>query len=270
MESENGDDELSPSQAAPTRENAQQNCHANPQENPQQNPHENTPSGWAFVLAILGKETLSARRGLNAIALPLTFCIIVASLFPLAIDPDPVFLRKIAPGAIWIAALLSTLLIIDGMWASDYDSGVLEIIAISPNALPDSLVLFGFAKAFSLWLIGSVPLLLVSLIVAAMLNIPLGAMGYVALSLLLGTPILSFIGAIGAALTLSLNSAGALLALIVLPLTIPVLLFGTHIIQTAIDGQTANASILLLAAILTLTLTLSPFAIAAALRAGLE
>ena len=216
--------------------------------------------------AMIKRDFQCAFRRLNQLVLPLAFFIIVASLFPLAIDPAPAFLAKIAPGVIWIAALLSTLLMVDGMFQEDFDNGSLEILAISGTPL-GWLVL---ARVTGYWMLSGIPLLLVSLLLGAMLNLPSHAFPVAVASLLLGTPVLHLVGAIGAALTLNAGNRGGLVSLIVLPLYVPVLIFGSSAISSSMLELPVHGQLLFVAALLALALSTAPLAIAAALRIALD
>ena len=193
---------------------------------------------------------------------PLVFFLIVISLFPLGVGPGQETLREIAPGVIWVAALLATLLSTERLFRSDFDDGSLEQILLTPHPLP-ILVL---AKVLAHWLLTGLPLLLVSPLLGVLLFLPAEALLALPLTLLLGTPVLSLVGAIGVALTVGLRRGGVLLTLLILPLYIPALIFGTAAIAAASTGLPYSGQLALLGAMLALSLTLSPFATAAALR----
>lgn len=202
----------------------------------------------------------SAGQWLN----PLLFFIIVVSLFPLGIGPGPNMLASIAPGVLWVSALLATMLSLDSLFANDYRDGTLEQMTIS--AQPLSVIVL--AKVSAHWVTTGLPLVLLSPLLALMMQLPQAAYTTLILSLLLGTLSLSFIGAIGAALTVSVNQGGVLLSLLVLPLTVPVLIFGSGAVSAAASGLPAAAHVSLLAAIVALSVSASPLAIAGALRVG--
>lgn len=208
-----------------------------------------------FILAYRFKAELSN---------PLLFFIIVVSLFPLAITPDPQQLSRLAPGVIWVAALLATLLSLDSLFRSDYDDGALEQILLSPT----SDFVFVLAKVLVHWLVTGFPLILLAPLLALLLHLTTASMWVLMLSLVIGTPVLSLIGAIGMALTVSLRKGGVLVALLVLPLYIPVLIFGTSAVSSAALGLPYAGQLLFLTAFLLLALSLAPMAIAAALRVG--
>ncbi len=220
----------------------------------------------ATFLVMLSRDIAIAFRHFGEIFHPLLFFIITVSLFPLAISPEPMFLQKLAPGIIWVAALLATLLALDGMFRSEYEDGTLELLVLSPHPLPMLVI----AKVCAHWLISGLPLLLMAVLLAVMLNLPAYAFSAMLLSLLLGTSAMSMIGAIGAALTVGLRKSGMLLTLIVMPLYVPILIFGSAAIQAAVLQITWSPPIYLLGAIGVLCLTLAPFAIASALKISLN
>ncbi|MES2624374.1 MAG: heme exporter protein CcmB [Pseudomonadota bacterium] len=193
---------------------------------------------------------------------PLMFFIISVSLFPLGGGSDSVYLSSIAPGVIWVTALLAVMLSMESLFRSDYEDGSLEQLLLSPQPLYFQLLM----KVFSHWLVTGLPLVLLAPLLGLMLSLPV--QGYLPLvcGLLLGTPTLSLIGAIGMALTVGLSRGGVLLAVLVLPLSIPVLVFGTGVVDAALTGQNFAGLLALLGAILALALSLAPLAIGAALR----
>ena len=217
-------------------------------------------------MAIIGRDIRCAFRRLNQLALPLVFLVIVVSLFPLAIDPDPAFLQKISPGVVWIAALLSTLLMVENMYQEDFTNGTLELLAVS--GVP--LAWIALSRALSTWLLSGLPLVIMCLLLGFMLNLPPVAVPTAIASLLLGTPVLHLVGAIGAALTVNAGNRGALVSLVVLPLYVPVLIFGSSAIGSAMTGLSSQGQLLFLAAIMVFALTTAPFAISAALRVSLD
>jgi len=203
---------------------------------------------------ILHRDLLLAFRHVASLANPLIFFIIVVSLFPLTIIPDAKLLHTLGPGVIWVVALLAMLLGLERLFHDDFFDGTLEQLLLSVYPLP----LLVLAKVIAYWLTTGLPLLLISPVLGLLFHLSPDEIGMLFLSLALATPILSVIGAIGAALTVGLRGGGILLALLILPLNIPILIFG-------VGGQLA-----LLAAILSLVFTLGPIAIAAAIRVGLE
>lgn len=198
----------------------------------------------------------------SELANPLLFFVLVVSLFPLGVGPGPQLLQTIAPGVIWVAALLATLLSMERLFRSDFEDGALDQLLLSPHGL-SGLVL---AKLLAHWLVTGAPLIIVSPLLGILLQLSPQALGALALTLLLGTPVLSLVGAIGVALTVGVRRGGVLLTLLVLPLYVPVLIFGTAAVAAASSGLPIQGHLALLGAILILALTLSPFAIAAALR----
>ena len=212
--------------------------------------------------AALSRELLVLWRSPAEIINPLFFFVMVISLFPLAISPRPETLALIAPGVLWVAALLAVMLSLDGLFRRDQESGVLEQLLTSPvmTVVPVT------AKLLAHWLLTGLPLVLVSPVLAHMLQLPDRVLGVVMLSLLLGTPALTVIGAIGSALTVGLNRGGILLAVLVLPLYIPVLIFVAGVIRTAVEGGPVPGVLAILGALLALTASLGPLAVAAGLK----
>jgi heme exporter protein B len=218
------------------------------------------------ITVVLRRElTLSLRRP-DQILQPLVFFLIVTTLFPLSLSPEPRLLRQLAPGVLWVAALLASLLSLDGLFRGDADDGTLEQLALSGQSLNAIVV----AKTVAHWLVSGACLVLVSPLVALALGIPIEAFGPMLSSLAMGTLTLSWLGAIGAGLTVGLKRGNVLLSLIVLPLSMPLLIFGASATDRAISGLAAAGPLYLLAAVCVLTTTLAPFAAAAALRITLE
>jgi heme exporter protein B len=197
---------------------------------------------------------------------PLVFFVIVITLFPLGIGPSQSVLADIAPGVIWVAALLATLLSMDLIFRSDYEDGSLEQMAVSSQPL--YLIVGG--KVISHWLITGLPLTLLSPVLAMMLYVNQAGMLAVVLSLLLGTPVLSLLGSIGAGLTVGLRKGGVLIAILILPLYVPVLILGTAMVETGMVGGAYQGHILWLSAILALSLGLAPIATSASVRISLS
>lgn len=214
------------------------------------------------VLALFQRELLLAFRHRSELLQPLMFLILVVTLFPLGIGPGPETLRKVGPGVIWVAALLSSLLGLERLFRDDYTDGWLEQVMLSPMPLPVSVL----AKVAAHWLTTTVPLLVLSPLLALFLNLTLDMYLALVLTLLLGTPLLSLVGAIAVALTLGLNKGGVLLALILLPLFIPLLIFATAAVDAAALQLPYNGQLAIIGAMLLLALALSPFAIAYGLR----
>lgn len=192
---------------------------------------------------------------------PLVFFALVVALFPLALGPESQLLQHAAPGLVWVAALLAVLLSLDGLFRADFEDGSLEQWVLSSHSLPMLVV----AKVAAHWLCSGLALVVLAPLLALMLGLPGDCIGALLLSLLLGTPVLSLLGAIGAALTVGLRRGGLLLALLILPLYIPVLILGTGALQSALQGLPAAGQLLWLACLAVLAITLAPFAIAAGL-----
>ena len=211
-------------------------------------------------LVLLSRDLRLALRSGGDVAAVLAFFVITVVLFPLSVGPETVLLGRIAAGVVWVAALLATLLALDRLFAQDYEDGSLDLLVLSPLPLEAAVL----AKALTHWLLTGLPLILLSPVMAAMLGVE--ARVVLVLSLLLGTPCLSLIGAVGAAMTLGARRGGALLALLILPLFIPVLVFGAAAAEAAATGLTARPHLLLLAGCLAAALPLAPIAAAAALR----
>lgn len=208
---------------------------------------------------------LSLRRQSDLVS-TLFFFIIVVSLFPLGIGPEPELLRKLAPGVLWVAALLATMLSLPRLFADDHRDGTLEQLALSPQPL--GLIVLG--KVIAHWLVSGLPLTLLAPVLGIQFGLSGDALWILTLALLIGTPALSGIGAIGAALTLGVRGGGVLLSLLVLPLYIPVLIFGAGAVDAAVSGMGAEAHLSLLAALALASVFFAPWATAAALRISLE
>jgi len=219
----------------------------------------------AFLLLIRHDLRLALRQGSDA-ALVLGFFVLAVVLFPLGVGPDFELLTRIAPGVLWVMALLAALLSLDRLFQQDYDDGSLEALALAP--LP--LELLVLAKCCAHWLTTGLPLVLIAPLLAAALH--LDSAGYLPLvgAMALGTPTLSLIGAVGAALALGARRAGVLLSLLVLPLYIPVLIFGVAAVDQAVAGLAIRPHLLMLGAFLAAALPLAPWGAAAALRPALE
>lgn len=216
--------------------------------------------------AIVRRDLLMVMRRKSEVLTALFFFVIVSSLFPLGIGPEPALLRKIAPGVLWVGALLATMLGLQRMFAADHADGTLEQMAISPTPLVWLVV----GKVAAHWLVSGLPLVLMAPVLGIQFDLDPGALGVLMLALLLGTPLLSLIGAIGAALTLGVRGGGVLLSLLVLPLYIPALIFGAGAVESHISGLGAGGHLSLLAAILIMAALFAPWAATAALRIALE
>jgi heme exporter protein B len=217
--------------------------------------------GW-----LVWRDLMLAWRRRADVLATFFFFVLVVSLFPLGIGPETETLRTIAPGVIWVAALLASMLSLGRLFGNDYQDGSLEQILLTPQ--PHYLVVL--AKILSQWVISELPLVIVAPLLGVQFGLSQNTLGIVALSLLLGTPVLSLIGAIGAALTLGLRAATVLVALLVLPLYIPVLIFGAGAISASLAGLEARPYLLLQGATLLVSLVFAPWATSAALRISVE
>jgi heme exporter protein B len=212
--------------------------------------------------AYFRRDLLLAYRRRGEVASPVIFFVMVATLIPLGVTPEPDSLKEMAPGIIWVMALLATLLSAEGLFVSDYKDGSLEQLLISPNLL----VMPIFGKVTAHWITTGLPLTLASPLIALMLSLPSVAYLPMMAGLALGTGCLSFLAAIGAALTVSLQRGSLLLTLIVMPLYMPVIIFGSAVVQYSIDGMAWSGPLAILGAMLTAAIALCPLAIAAVLR----
>lgn len=219
-----------------------------------------------MFLWIIQRDLLLAVRRQSDVLTTLFFFVIVVSLFPLSVGPEVNMLRTMAPGVVWVAALLASMLSLGRMFSNDYLDGTLEQMLLSPHSL--SLLVLG--KALAHWLVTGVPLVLIAPVLGLQYDLPIDALFVLTISLLLGTPVLSLIGAIGAALTLGLRGGGVLVSLLVLPLYIPVLIFGSGAVDANMSGLGFEAHFSLLGAFLLASLALSPWAAASALRVSME
>jgi len=215
----------------------------------------------AFLL-IFKRDLTIALRHKDDIFNPLLFFVIVVTLFPLGIGPEPNTLARIAPGIIWVAALLSTLLSLDRLFKSDHADGSLEQLLLSPHPL----FIIVLAKIIAHWCLTGLPLILVAPILAVLLHLDENSYSALMLTLLIGTPILSFLGAIGVALTVGIKKGGVLLSLLVLPLYIPVLIFATSAIDAASMNLPYNGQLAIIGALLIASVSLAPFAVSASLK----
>lgn len=220
----------------------------------------------SVVRAVVKRDLLLAFRRRADVVTAVFFFIIVASLFPLGVGPEPAVLRMIAPGVLWVAALLSCLLSLGRVFTADFQDGVLEQMVL----IPHPLTVLVLAKVFAHWLVSGLPVVLLSLLLGLQFGLEGNALAVLVLSLLLGTPTLSLIGSIGAALTLGVRGSGMLVALLVLPLFIPVLIFGAGAVSSTVSGIGAEANVSLLGACLMAALPLAPWATAAAVRIAVE
>jgi heme exporter protein B len=219
----------------------------------------------AFAAIIRRDLQLGLRRSADSLQ-PLLFFVIALLLFPLAVGPAPEVLERIGIGMIWVLALLAVMLSLERLYQADAEDGSLDLLAQS--ILPLELV--ALAKCLAHWLTGGLLLVIASPLLAVLMHLPASAFGQLALALLLGTSTLTLIGSVGAALMIGARRGSALLALVVLPLYIPVLIFGVSAVEGALMGQGGRAQLLILGAMLLAALALAPFATAAALRLALE
>jgi heme exporter protein B len=209
--------------------------------------------------------TLARRQGASSF-LGVAFFVIAVSLFPFAVGPDPQILASIGAGIIWVAALLATLLSLDRLFQADFEDGSLDSLVLAPQPLV-ALVL---AKTLAHWLTTTLPLIIAAPLLAMFMALPASVFTMLVVSMLVGTPALSFIGAVGAALTVGMRRGGVLLSLLILPLYIPVLIFGVGALGAAMMGQDGSSALMLLGALSLVSLVLAPLGAAAALRLALE
>ena len=222
-------------------------------------------AGTAFA-ALLRRDFLLAYRRRAELLQPLMFLLVVVTLFPLGVGPSPALLANIAPGVIWIAALLATVLSLDSLFRSDFEDGTLEQMVLSGQ----SLALIALARTVAHWLVAGLPIVLLSPLLAMWMNLPDEGLLILIESLAIGTPVLSLIGAIGGALTVSLKRGGQLLSLLVFPLYVPLLILATSAVSAAVAGLPYTGQLGLMIAGLIASMTLAPFATAAALKLSLS
>ncbi|ABM94176.1 heme exporter protein CcmB [Methylibium petroleiphilum] len=218
-----------------------------------------------FLAVYLRDLRLALRRRVETL-MPVAFFVVTASLFPLGVGPEPQVLRQLAPGLAWVCALLAAMLSVSQLFASDFADGSLEQMLLTGR----SAVVIAAAKSAAHWTLSGLPLIAAAPLLGLLFDVHRDALGALLVSLLLGTPVLSLLGAVGAALTLGLRSAGVLLLLLVLPLTIPALIFGTGAVAAVDAGLSPGGHFSILGALLILTALTAPVATAAALRISLE
>lgn len=221
---------------------------------------------WIAFKATLERDLTLILRRRGELLNPLVFFALVVTLFPIGISPDPDMLALIAPGLLWVAALLAALLSLDSLFRTDYDDGSLEQLLLAPQ----SLAILSLAKVAAHWLLTGLPLALMAPLLGIMLALPAGSYAVLSLSLAIGSASLSLIGAIGAALTVGIARGGVLLSLLILPLYIPVLIFGVGAVQAAILNDGVAAHLAMLGALLAASLLMAPWAIAASLRISIN
>jgi len=229
-------------------------------------PEPQVVSTAAAFMATLKRDLLIALKRRNDLLNPIMFFLIVVTLFPLGISPDPEQLSQVAAGVVWVSALLASMLSLDNLFRADYEDGSLEQLLLSPQPLY-FLVL---AKNIAHWLVSGLPVVILSPVMAYMLYLPGEAYGTLVLSLLIGTPVLSLFGSIGVALTVGLGSRGLILAVIVLPLSMPVLIIGARAVTDVLFGLPVGMHLALLGAMLALSLSIGPLASAAALKVSVN
>lgn len=215
---------------------------------------------------VIRRDLLLAFRRRSDVLTTLFFFVIVATLFPLGVGPEPALLRTMAPGILWVAALLASMLALGRLFALDYADGTLEQMLLS--AEPLTVIVIG--KVIAHWLVSGLPLVLLAPLLAVQFDLPRESVAVLFYSLLIGTPVLSLIGSIGAALTLGVRGGGVLVSLLVLPLYIPVLIFGAGAVGAEASGLGSSAHLLLLGGVLAGAAALAPWATAASLRISLE
>ncbi|MDD2699724.1 MAG: heme exporter protein CcmB [Sideroxydans sp.] len=223
-------------------------------------------SVFGLLGLVIRRDLLLAMRRRADVLTTLIFFVMVVSLFPLGVGPEPDMLRKMAGGVLWVAALLSSMLSLPRMFSADHIDGTLEQMMLAPQ----SLTVMVLGKIVAHWMLSGLPLVLIAPVLALQFDMPVEAIGVLMLALLLGTPVLSMIGAVGAALTLGLRGGGVLVSLLVLPLTIPVLIFGAGAVEAVSSGMDAVSNLSLLGAFLLFALVFSPFVAAQALRISME
>lgn len=220
------------------------------------------PSMYQGFVATVKRDSLIAMRHRGEMANPLMFFLMVITMVPLGISPEAAVLASLAPGMIWVVALLATLLSLDGLFRSDFEDGALEQLLVSPQPLYFQVL----AKVLVHWLTTGLPLTLMAPILGVMLSLPEAGYLPLMMSLLLGTACLSLVGSIGAALTVALRKGGLLLSLIIMPLYVPILIFGASAVSSAIDGFPIYGQLAMLGAFLAAAVVLAPLAAAGALR----
>jgi len=223
-------------------------------------------SMFGLLMLVIRRDLMLAMRRRADVLTTLIFFVMVVSLFPLGVGPEMEMLRKMAPGVLWVAALLSSMLSLGRLFAADHLDGTLEQMMLAPQSL--SMLVLG--KMVAHWMVSGLPLVLMAPVLGIQFDMSAEALGILIVGLLLGTPILSMIGGIGAALTLGLRGGGVLLSLLVLPLCIPVLIFGSGAVEAVSTGLSVASHLSLLAALLVLALAFTPWVTAQALRISME
>lgn len=225
-----------------------------------------SPGVGRAMAALMRRDLRLSIRQKQDLLNPLLFFVMVVALFPLGVSPDASFLREAGPGILWVGALLATMLSLDHLFRFDFEDGTLEQVALQPQPL----FLLVLAKTLAHWLVTGLPLVLLTPLLGLMLFLDGNSVAVLCLTLLIGTPVLSLIGSVGAALTMGLRAGGVLLSLLVIPLYIPVLIFGTGTVMAAGDGVDVSGHLALMAAMLVLAVVLAPLAASAALKISLS
>lgn len=220
----------------------------------------------AMVISMIRRDLILSWRQGNNSAMAIAFFIMAVTLFPFGVGPEMAVLARISAGVLWVALLLSALLSLDRMFHADFEDGSLEQIILSPLPLAASV----FAKATAHWISTAVPLIIAAPILSVLLNMPSDGLSPMVYAMLIGSPALSFIGAIGAALTVAMRRGGVLVTLLVLPLYIPTLIFGVSAIDSAVNNVASGPSLLFLGAISLISMAIGPIASAAALKMAVE
>lgn len=225
-----------------------------------------SPGLFRSMVAVLHRDLRLSVRQKQDLLNPLLFFVMVVALFPLGVSPESDFLREAGAGILWVGALLATLLSLDHLFRFDYEDGTLEQLALQPQPL----FVLVLAKTLAHWLVTGLPLVILTPMLGMMLFLEGNSVAILCLTLLIGTPVLSLIGSVGAALTVGLRAGGVLLSLLVIPLYIPVLIFGTGTVMAAAGGSDVSGHLALMAAILVLAVILAPLAAAVALKISLS
>jgi len=226
----------------------------------------NKLSLFGLLRLVISRDLMLAMRRRADVLTTLIFFVMVVSLFPLGVGPELGMLRKMAPGVVWVAALLASMLSLGRMFSADYLDGTLEQMLLAPQSL--SVLVLG--KILAHWMLSGLPLVLMAPVLGLQFDMPVQSLWVLIASLLLGTPVLSMIGAVGAALTLGLRGGGVLVSLLVLPLCIPVLIFGTGAVEAVASGMSVTSHLSLLGALLVPALVFTPWVTAQALRISME
>ncbi|GGY63866.1 heme exporter protein B [Marinobacter zhanjiangensis] len=229
-------------------------------------PVNSSPGVWHAMVAVLRRDLRLSVRQKQDLLNPLLFFVMVVALFPLGVSPESSFLGEAGAGILWVGALLATMLSLDHLFRFDFEDGTLEQIALQPQPL----FLLVLSKILAHWLVTGLPLVILTPLLGLMLYLDGNSVAVLCLTLLIGTPVLSLIGSVGAALTVGLRAGGVLLSLLVIPLYIPVLIFGTGTVMAAGSGADVSGHLALMAAMLVLALVLAPLAAAAALKISLS